>query len=397
MTLTELLLDRFLKRDIHGSETLDSVSVATDQSVVGNSLSSGDAANDINTSTEGIKSDKLNGPIPTSLLNIADLGWTQTCVFSKTDADTVSWGAGSFISANGTTYAISAGNTGNMTAKTYIYLDLNMSSSVYQISTNIADPIGPGKVLIAVAENGASSATYMLVQTTQIVGDNILANTINANKITAGSITATQISSSYVYAGTISANQINAGTLTGITIQTQSSGQRVVLTSTLASYYNSSGTKIVETYASLNSWLVRGIQSTSAIWLDAGYDSSVAIGSGGDKAVLVDYGSYPGIYPYEGATATSGMYNGNQTYNWYQTWTRKLYVDDSISLNGDTITSWSDIQSDPTQSQIEDILVSIGGMTSVTLRVRRVTSAGVDSGWYQLSFDYGLLTNAVVN
>ena len=52
---------------------------------------------------------------------------------------------------------------------------------------------------------------------------------INGGNIQTGTITATQISSGYVYAGTINASQVNAGTLTGITVQSSSGSNRIVL------------------------------------------------------------------------------------------------------------------------------------------------------------------------
>jgi len=62
-----------------------------------------------------------------------------------------------------------------------------------------------------------------------VTADKIEANSITADQIEAGTITADEINSQYVYAGSIEANQISAGTLTGFTIQTSSSGQRVVI------------------------------------------------------------------------------------------------------------------------------------------------------------------------
>src|SRR3990167_1306270 len=61
-------------------------------------------------------------------VNIAARGWTQTSAFSVTDADTVAWAAGTFTSADGTAYSIGGGNTGNMAAATYIYLDVAVST-----------------------------------------------------------------------------------------------------------------------------------------------------------------------------------------------------------------------------------------------------------------------------
>jgi len=128
--------------------------------------------------------------------NIAHQGWDQTCVFTATDADTVSWGAGSFITSDGTTYAISAGNTGNMAAKTYIYFS-TASPTVYLTTTTASTAVGDGKVMIAIAQNHATKteATYVVMNdgSMHIDANDIVANSITASLIEAGTISATEI------------------------------------------------------------------------------------------------------------------------------------------------------------------------------------------------------------
>lgn len=132
----------------------------------------------------------LSGLIAQANLNVANRGWTQTSAFSVTDADTVSWGAGTFTSADGTAYSILAGNTGNMSAKTYIYLDTAVSTTAYQVTTNPVTALGVGKVLVAVAQNGTARASFSLVEATQVTADNILVNTLAAISADLGNITA---------------------------------------------------------------------------------------------------------------------------------------------------------------------------------------------------------------
>ncbi len=232
MELSELQLNRQLYRTQPQTvETLGADSVASNLSAPpSTAIASGNSVTDVNTNAETINGAVITpGTIPAETLDVSNWGWTQTCVFTSASATQVNWGSGSFISANGVTYSIGAGNTGTMAAKTYIYLDLNVANNAYQHTTTSANAVGVGKVLVAVAQNAASTATFNLNVATQIVGDNILANTIDASKITAGTITATQISASYVYAGTISANSVTAGTLTGSTVQTSSGSDRVAL------------------------------------------------------------------------------------------------------------------------------------------------------------------------
>lgn len=207
MQLSELFLNRWLyKNPVQTLETLSSVDTSmnsTDSPAP--PITSGGAAQDINTGNVTIDGAQLTpGTYPVTVLDVSNWGWTQTSVFTSTSATQVNWGSGTFTSAGGVSYSISAGNTGTMAAKTYIYLDLNVSLTTYQHTTTSSTAVGIGKVLVAVAQNNASAASFTLNVATQIVADNLIANSIDASKIVAGSITATQIASS-----TITTTQLN--------------------------------------------------------------------------------------------------------------------------------------------------------------------------------------------
>lgn len=131
-----------------------------------------------------------------SSIDIAARGWTQSSVFAITDLDTVEWSAGVFTSANGITYTIGAGNTGNMSAKTYIYLDISVSTTAYQTTTTASSAVGAGKVLIATAQNGTVEPIFFVLSGAG--GQNI-----DATSIVANSITANELATSIVYAGSI--------------------------------------------------------------------------------------------------------------------------------------------------------------------------------------------------
>lgn len=210
MQLTELGLDRNLNKAIQTVETQGSDYLAGNVSPEpSNLVASGNTVYDINTNAMTINGSQLTpGTVPQTTLDIANWGWTQTCAFSVTNATKVSWtGSGTFKSADGThNYTISAGDTGTMTAgvKKYIYLDIAVSTTAYQQATNILDPIGVGKVLIAVCETDGTKATYSLVQATQIIADNILVNSLSAMSANMGSITAgtiTMNTSGYIKGG----------------------------------------------------------------------------------------------------------------------------------------------------------------------------------------------------
>lgn len=163
----------------------------------------------------------LSGIVGQSNLNVANAGWTQTSAFSVTDLDTVAWSSGSFIASTGTTYSISSGNTGNMAAKTYIYLDTAVSSTVYQTTTSASTAVGAGKVLVAIAQNGAVEATFQVMGTggggmnidaASIVAGSITANEIAASTITAGKMSVTTLSSIVADLGAITAGTLTINT-----------------------------------------------------------------------------------------------------------------------------------------------------------------------------------------
>lgn len=129
-------------------------------------------------------------------LNIAARGWSQTSVFSITDADTIAWGSGTFTSADGTAYSITGSNTGNMAAKTFIYLDIGVSTTAYQVTTTAATAVGAGKALVATAQNATGEAIFTVLSGQG--GQNI-----DATSIVANSITANELSTAITYAGSI--------------------------------------------------------------------------------------------------------------------------------------------------------------------------------------------------
>jgi hypothetical protein len=88
-------------------------------------------------------------------ISILDFQFTGT--FSATDNDTVAWTSGTLTFSNGETFAIGAGNTGNISALTYIYFDKNVSGVALQTTTAAATANGNNKKLIAAAENNTNT------------------------------------------------------------------------------------------------------------------------------------------------------------------------------------------------------------------------------------------------
>ncbi len=239
-----------------------------------------------------------------SLLNIQ--GWSFSGVFSATDSDTVAWTAGTITLGDGTTFSIVAGNTGNISALTYIYFDKNLSTTVLQCTYTSSNSVGGNKILVAVAQNETGkNATFQAfggkgigqlitaqnIASNTITANEIASNTITANQIASGTITSTQIqagsinadrintsqlvvginvglgtattlstATTYIVgnyittgyisalgitAGSVSANNVTAGTITGSSIQASANGNTIVLNSNNHLYfYNSSNTGV---------------------------------------------------------------------------------------------------------------------------------------------------------
>jgi len=168
---------------------------------------------------------------------IAIQDWTFSGIFSSTDYRTVAWTSGDLVYTDGTTYSIDAGNTGEMTASTplYIYMSSVESETVLQTSATSATSVGAGKTLMAFASpntDTTSNATFFVyggtgnisintpnivpnaITTTEITDDAVTTDKIIANAVTASKIAANTITASEIAANTITASEITANTIT---------------------------------------------------------------------------------------------------------------------------------------------------------------------------------------
>jgi len=165
----------------------------------------------------------LDGIVGLANTNIAAQGWTFTSIFSATNYRVIAWTTGVFTTAGGTAYSITAGNTGNMAATTYIYLDTAVSSTVLQVTTTATTANGSGKVLIAVASLNADTTSDATVQVFGGTGgqillvDNIAANSASTNEFVSNSA---QLANLVVTNAKI--NDLVVSKLTGGTITSQS-------------------------------------------------------------------------------------------------------------------------------------------------------------------------------
>ena len=126
-----------------------------------------------------------NGTIFASALVVGSQTWIHTLVWTADDIDTVSWSAGSISFADGTAYSIDAGDTGDITLRTYVYLDTGVSTTALQTTTTKADAIGDQKILLAIIDVGETDGKALITPLgapgTTIKGDQITTGKIQSN------------------------------------------------------------------------------------------------------------------------------------------------------------------------------------------------------------------------
>ena len=146
-------------------------------------------------------------------------------------------GRGRVTLADGTAYNIDAGNTGNMAARNYIYLDKAVSTTVLQKTTTAATAVGTGKVLIATAINSTTEALWQVFNGSggvQIGGGQIEQRSITASEIATGTLTANEIAANTITASQIAANTITAGQIAAGTITTTQIAASTIVAANIA-------------------------------------------------------------------------------------------------------------------------------------------------------------------
>lgn len=115
--------------------------------------------------------------------------------FSATDQNTVAWTAGTITFADGSSHSINGGNTGDMAAATFIYLDTDVSETELQTSTTFSDVVGDNKKLLCYAQVAptANQNAFFLpaigsfnANTDQLSVDRLSALTADMGELTAG-------------------------------------------------------------------------------------------------------------------------------------------------------------------------------------------------------------------
>ena len=126
----------------------------------------------------------MQGNLIASSATLTGMGknFVSTIAWTATDEDTATWASGTIKTSDGTSYSISSGNTGNIAALTYVYLDPATSITVLQTTTTATTAVGSGKVLIAIVQEGAASSKCII----DVIGSH--GTTIDGDRIITGII-----------------------------------------------------------------------------------------------------------------------------------------------------------------------------------------------------------------
>lgn len=188
-------------------------------------LEMGDADNNIswNGSLLTVNGAVVDTPVITNLQEGSEIsiqGWSNDIEFSSTDYNTVAWASGTITLLDGTTYSITGGNTGDISALTYIYLDINVSTTVLQTSTTATDAVGAGKILVAVAKNNTDTSSKATFQAfggqggQQLAVDNISANSASTNEFVANTANIKDAIISNAKITDLSVDKLTSGSIT---------------------------------------------------------------------------------------------------------------------------------------------------------------------------------------
>ena len=161
----------------------------------------------------------IDGRVIAGRLNKAAQTFNSNITFSSTDHDTVAWTSGTIQFVDGAKYAISSGNTGNMTAHTFVFFDPAISTSVLQVTTDYADTLQENAIILCNAQNSGSGdleAFFVSYNSANLNVNQLSVNVLSALSANMGDLTTGTITlsdaSSYIRFGTTPPTSATVGT-----------------------------------------------------------------------------------------------------------------------------------------------------------------------------------------
>jgi len=282
------------------------------------------------TSTKTILSDFTFGSTDyAGALKTGDITW-------NTSTGAITGGTGIVINKNGiigalagaTKFSIltngSATFAGDITGATGTFGSVTINSGTIQWATVAGTTNAP-------ASNATVGATFGTNISGGSTGTNYVNNSGYITALTGNSITTGTLNASVCNVTNINADNISTGTLTGRTVQTATSGQRVVLSSSnyirvydtsnlrielvadKLKFYNSSGTQRGELYATDTDMYLKNY-SGGYLFLDAGSGYAVVIREGTTNVVTFSDSSGSGQLQMNGASSKVSTVECSATY-----------------------------------------------------------------------------------
>lgn len=200
---------------------------------------------------------------------------------------------------------------GNVTA-TSLTTSLDMddiANGATYAKTTFSQVLGAGYAYTGLNSSGEIVKGFI---NTQLAGKTLPANGVRVDN---NGIYGTKASTVTFYIDTNGnayfAGDIYGSSITGSTLSTALSGQRTVLSSSVMSFYDSSNTISASLYASGGSLLIKGQQSTSNIYLEAGTTGVIAFDFNSTVRFMASYDA-----KYFTATENSTIDLGTAAYRW---------------------------------------------------------------------------------
>lgn len=108
--------------------------------------------------------------------------WAHNITWTATDYNTASWSSGTIQLSGGDSYSIDSGNTGNISARTYIYFN---QTATLQATTTASQAVGDDVILLAIVDpdvdiDGSTIITAIGSPGTTIDGDTIVTGKIQS-------------------------------------------------------------------------------------------------------------------------------------------------------------------------------------------------------------------------
>lgn len=233
-----------------------------------------------------------DGAVVASKLQEASRNVAHDISFSGSDPDTVGWGSGTIEFADGTSYSINSGNSGNMSGLNYVYFASSASTSELQQTTSLSAATGDGKTLIAVMSDAAVPGVAWAIPTVGQLGlsnEHFNASSIDTNEMRANSITSAKIT-----VAQLDAISVDTGTLTSFDFDgVEATFDERIKVGVLSS-----------------EWIILGATDNHAMWVNAATATNVGrIYNDGDTLVIADGDALVGGDGIKVGTVRLGFYD----------------------------------------------------------------------------------------